>query len=279
MKQINPRIRHVEFKAGNVKKQRIPPTSSKGSSSIGGYRPVYTSAKVSMTGFTVRGIESEISYIQAEWPTVVIKELGDNSYDFFRELYPNSPKEHRKIAYHISRPYPDRILSPEYSIIRISVTSSNVDDIPLFQDLRSVFDLNRNYSSKRWQYKGGTGELGDALKRMLKMGYASWTSHYLNQGKPNMQWNEPMILTFNKKRYLALLHVDTEIEEAKAVITQDRDAVIDSPDTTVSVAIPIVHDYMNLVLRLKRYYNIYKIPKIRTSFSFSFDEQSKSTSS
>jgi hypothetical protein len=108
------------------------------------------------------------------------------------------------------------------------------------------------------------------------MGYASWTSHYLNQGKPNLQWNEPIILTFNKKRYLALLHVDTEIDEAKVGITQDRDAVIDSTDTTVSVAIPIVHDYLdigytNAVLRLKRYYNVYKIPKIQTSFSFCFD--------
>jgi len=279
LKQINPPIRHVEFKAGNVKKQRIPPTRSSISSSKGRHRPVYTAARVSMTGFTVRGIESEISYVQAEWPTVVIKELGDNDYDFFREFYPNSPKEHRKIVYHISHPYPDRISLPEYSIIRIAVTSSNVDDIPVFQDLQSVFDLNRYYSSKRWQYKGGTGELGDALKRILKMGYASWTSHNLNQGKPNIQWNEPMILTFNKKRYLALLHVDTEIEEAKTVITQDRDAVIDSTDTMVSVAIPIVHDYANVVLRLKRYYNIYKIPKIRTSFSFSFDVESKSTSS
>lgn len=247
LKQINRPIRHVEFKAGNVKKHPIPPASSCGSDSIGGHRPVYTAAKVSMTGFTVRGIESEISYIQAEWPTVVIKELGDNVYDFFREFYPNSPTEHRKIAYHISHPYPDTISSPEYSIIRISVTSSNVDDIPVFQGLQSIFDLNRNYSSKRWQYKGGTGELGDALKRMLKMGYASWTSHYLNQGKPNIQWNEPMILTFNKKRYLTLLHVDTEIEEAKTVITQDRDAVIDSTDTIVSVAIPIVLLYYCII--------------------------------
>ena len=277
---FNGRIRHVEFKPGNVKKQRIPPTSSNDSSIRGrGHRPVYTASKVSMAGFTVRGIESEISYVQAEWPTVMIKELGDNGYDFFREPYQNTPKEHRRIAYHISHPYPDKLSLPEYSIIRIAVTSSNVDDIPVFQDLQSVFDLNRYYSSKRGQYKGGTGELGDALKRMLKMGYASWTSHYFNQGEPNIQWNEPIILTFNKKRYLALLHVDTEIEEAKVVITQDRDAVIDSPDTTVSVAIPIVHDYTNVVLQLKRYYNIYKIPKIRTSFSFSFDAESKSTSS
>src|SRR5215472_13783028 len=92
--QINDHIRHVEFGKRFVKKQPIPPSDH--------HKPVYTAAKTSMAGFTVRGIESEISYVQAEWPIVAIKELGDNPYDFFNEFYPNSAKEHRNIAYHIS---------------------------------------------------------------------------------------------------------------------------------------------------------------------------------
>jgi len=260
---INPQIGHVELTPRNVKKQHIAPLNA----SIH-HKPVYTAAKVSMTGFTVRGIESEISYTQREWLTVAIKELGDNPYDFFKEFYPNSPKEHRKIAYHIWRPYPDNWSIPQNSIVRIAVTSSNVDDIPVFEDLHLVFDLNRYYSSKRGQYKGGTGELGDALKRMLKMGYASWTSHRLNEGKPNVQWEEPIILTFNRKRYKVFLHVDIEVDEAKVIINRDYDAVIDNTDTIVSVALPIVCNYEDAVYYLRQYYNIYKIPKIRTDFSF-----------
>jgi hypothetical protein len=159
----NGRIRHVESSGRNVKKPR-PPLLPK---------PVYTAAKVSMAGFTVRGIENEISYVQRDWPTFVIKELGDNHYDFFKEFYPNSPKEHRRIAYNIWQPYPSNPSTAEYFIIRIAVASSNVDNIPVFEDLQGVFDLTKYYSSKRSQYKGGTGELGDALKRMLKIGYAS----------------------------------------------------------------------------------------------------------
>src|SRR5437899_3242869 len=48
----NGRIQHVEFKAGNVKKQRIPPITTNGSSSSSSSnnstsrnKPVYTAAK------------------------------------------------------------------------------------------------------------------------------------------------------------------------------------------------------------------------------------------
>ena len=253
------RIRHVELGRGIVKKHPIPPR-----------RPVYTAAKVSMAGFTVRGLENEISYIQQDWPLVALKELGDNPYDFFKEFNPDSPKEHREIAYNVWQPYPGNPDSAEYFIIRIAATSSNIDNRNVFEDLQLIFDLIKYCSSKRGQYKGGTGELGDALKRMLKMGYASWIGHSLNQGKPDLQWKEPMILTFNKKRYNVLLYVDTEIDEAKVTISQDHDAVIDSTDTVVSVALsyPACTSYDVQVDRLRQYYNIYKIPKLRTNFSF-----------
>ena len=77
-----------------------------------------------------------------------------------------------------------------------------------------------------------------------------------------------MILTFNKKRYNVLLHVDTEIDEAKVIIRQDHNAVIDSTDTVVSVALPVCTGYDVQVDRLRQYYNIYRIPKIRINFSF-----------
>src|SRR5215467_179109 len=259
---------HVELGRTIVKKHPIPPR-----------RPVYTAAKVSMAGFTVSGLENEISYIQQDWPLVVLKELGDNSYDFFKESYPDSPKEHRSIAYNVWQPYPypfancnnpDSASAEKHSIIRIAATSSNIKNLNVFDDLQLIFDLSRYCSSKRSQYKGGTGELGHALKRMLKMGYASWIGHSLDQGEhlQNLQWEEPMILTFNKKRYNVLLYVDTEIDEAKVIISQDHDAVIDNTDTVVSVALPTCTSYDIQVDRLRQYYNIYRIPKIRTNFSF-----------
>src|SRR5690349_12717637 len=68
--------RHVESVSGNVKKHGIPPILISKH-----HRPVYTAAKVSMAGFTIRGVEPEISYTQSQWPRVLVKELGDNAYD------------------------------------------------------------------------------------------------------------------------------------------------------------------------------------------------------
>ena len=51
-----------------------------------------------MAGFTVSGIESETSYLEHSWPLFAGKELMDNPYDWFNEVYPNSPKQDRKIS-------------------------------------------------------------------------------------------------------------------------------------------------------------------------------------
>ena len=104
--------------------------------------------------------------MRENWPLVILKELDDNSYDFFKEFYPDNPKEHRVIIYNVWQPYPSNPDSAG-AIIRIAATSSNIDNLKVFKDLQQIFDFSKYYSSKRNQYKGGTGELGDALKRMI----------------------------------------------------------------------------------------------------------------
>jgi len=61
------------------------------------------------------------------------------------------------------------------NILRIAVRNSNVDNIPVFEDLYSVFDYDKWYSTKRYQHRETCGSLGDFLKRGLGMGYASLT--------------------------------------------------------------------------------------------------------
>jgi hypothetical protein len=225
------------------------------------YKEVFTSTKVSMAGFTVSGIQSETSYLERSWPLFAGKELMDNPYDWFNEFYPDSPKQDRKISL--------RVWPFEHGI-RIAVRNSNVDNIPVFQDLGLTFDLAMWYSSKRNQHKGGTGALGDALKRILKMGYASWTSGYNSQDSfIDRKWDEPIVLTFNGQQYTAVLNVDKDIQTAEVRVNRNHDAVIEiGNDTEVSVALPTKYDYSSIVNQLRHYYNIYKIPKIRTDFSF-----------
>jgi hypothetical protein len=123
------------------------------------------------------------------------KELMDNCYDWFNGFYPDSPKQDRKISLRVC---------PSNNGIRIAVRNSNVDKIPVFQNLELTFDLAMWHSSKRNQHKGGTGAHGDALKRILKMGYASWTSGYNSQDSfIDRQWDEPIVLTFNGQQRTA----------------------------------------------------------------------------
>jgi hypothetical protein len=225
------------------------------------YKEVFTSTKVSMAGFTVSGIQSETSYLERAWPLFAGKELMDNCYDWFNEVYPNNPKQDRKISL--------RVWPFEHGI-RIAVRNSNADNISVFQNLGLTFDLAIWHSSKRNQHKGGTGALGDALKRILKMGYASCTSGYNSEDSfIDRQWDEPIVLTFNGQQHTAVLNVDKDNQNAKVIINRNHDAVIEiGYDTEVSVALPTKYDYSSIVHQLRQYYNIYKIPKTRTDFNF-----------
>jgi len=243
-------IRHVELGKGIVKKPRHPL-----------HKPVFTSNKLSMVGFTVAGIESELNCTEYQWPIFVAKELMDNPYDWFNEYYPNSPKEDRKIGLCV---WPIDGFG-----IRIAVRNSNVDNIPVFEDLKSTFDFAISYSSKRNQNKGGTGDQGDALKRLLKMGYASWASEYnFTDSFVDKQWEQPIILTFNGKQYTAVLHVDQHTQDARVIINQNHDAKIDIGNyNEISAALPVPHHDLTCH-RIKLYYNSYKIPKRQIEFSF-----------
>jgi ABC-type transport system substrate-binding protein len=74
----------------------------------------------------------------------------DNAWDFLNDYYPNNPKADRKIAVTIKVDFkPDG----GKNILRIKVRNSNVDNISVFDDLDSVFDYDRWYSTKRYQHE------------------------------------------------------------------------------------------------------------------------------
>jgi hypothetical protein len=160
--QGNP---HVDSES----KTETPPSSKK--KIIKG--PVSTSTKQTTGYFTVEGIKNETSLPEQEWAKFAIKELIDNSYDFLNDFYPSADKQDRKIRITVRI---DTSSSPIH-IIRITVRNSNVNNFPVFEDLHEIFDFSRWYSTKRHQHRITAGALGDFLKRVLGMGYASWTSN------------------------------------------------------------------------------------------------------
>jgi hypothetical protein len=51
--------------------------------------PVSTSTKQSTAYITIKGIQSETSYQEPDWPVFAMKELMDNAYDFLNDYLLN----------------------------------------------------------------------------------------------------------------------------------------------------------------------------------------------
>ena len=117
------------------------------------------------------GIESELSRPKVEWPKEIMIQLIGNAWDLLQDNYPNGTKETRKIGVRLKI---DSIHDGDARriVIRIAVRNSNVDNLPVFEDIEQIFDYTKFHSTKRNQHRIVTGALGDFLKRIPGMGYA-----------------------------------------------------------------------------------------------------------
>ena len=227
--------------------------------------PVATSTVKLMSYITVKAIESETSYPLFLWPIFALKELMDNAWDFLNDYYHNNPKGDRKIAVTIKVD-----LKPDggKNILRIKVRNSNVDNISVFDDLDSVFDYDRWYSTKRYQHRETCGSLGDFLKRGLGMGYASWTEGVNDDNSfTDKQWEEPLIVIHNGQENRVYITVNKGSNEPIKVEFEEGSSH-STTYTEVDVALPIDRFIEARVRELEQYYKIYKIGKSRTDFSF-----------
>lgn len=187
--------------------------------------------------------------------------------------YPNVSANERKIATRVKL---DTIAQPR--ILRIAVRNSNIDNFPVFQNLHGIFDYDRWVSTKRNQHRMTAGGLGDFLKRVLGMGYASCTGNDSpedNDSFEDKQWPEPVILRFDGKEYRVFLIINGD----KTSTQIDGPAVINNigTDTEVEVALPLVNcwaaENQNSLLlgKLERYYKTFKLIKRNIDFSFNIE--------
>src|ERR1051325_1663266 len=79
------------------KQDHLPNTPTTTTTTTITTRPVTTLTRQTMGYLTVKGIESETSYLVRDWPLFALKEPADNGYDFLNDCYPNASKEARKI--------------------------------------------------------------------------------------------------------------------------------------------------------------------------------------
>jgi hypothetical protein len=276
----SPRIR--DSSTNKISKKRLPPSSSHRTTTKS--KVVFTSTKQVMNYVTIKGVESDTSYVESKWPIFCLKEQMDNSYDFYTENYPNSPKSDRMIAVRV---WADKHEQIKCGLIHIRVRNLNVNNIAVFTNLEATFDFNQWYSSKRDQHKGTCGSLGDFLKRSLGMGYASMSQIIDDVGvgghdsfeDNNKQWDHPLILRFNGKEYRVFIRVDEFSENPiRNDIKGPFECLIPEGCIETEVTLPrqiipneegVWHrDRNNLYLKLFEYYKRYKIAKSRIHFEF-----------
>ena len=246
--------------------------------------PVSTSTK-QITGYTtVNGIYSETKVRGYQYPEFAVKELMENAYDYLQVTYPvekGNTKAIRKIDIRVKiEPIPAvTIRSPNVitDVIRITVRNSNFDNKPAFENLEEIFNYDNWYSTKRNQFRGTTGALGDFLKRALGMAYALWVEDFNpDDSLEERQWDEPIIFRFNgheQKIYI-------EVEPGQKVLPCfDEPTDYDTSGfTEVEIAMPIstewknVHfGYNSLITKIANYCKSARLSKIKTDISFTFD--------
>ena len=209
--------------------------------------PVYTTVSQKKRYITISGIESDISWQEHDWPEFGFKELGGNASDFFKVYYPRSTANKRKITFKLII---DTVTRRPVKILRIIVRNSNVNNYAIFQNLAGIFDYDNWVSTKRNQHRMTGGGLGDFLKRVLGMGYASWTANYnpdTDDSFEEKQWHEPVILRFNRKEYKVFLIVksDKSLPDIKGHFTP---AVNIGTDTEVEVALPLFNYWSRIII-------------------------------
>jgi hypothetical protein len=235
---------------------------------------ILTSVSQEKKYITIAGIESDTSYLEYQWPVFAVKESNDNADDFFKVYYPNATANARRIS---TRVTVDTVTKRPVNIFRTAVRNSNVNNYQVFPNLNSIFDYNSWGSTKRYQHRMTASALGDFLKRILGMGYATWMNingySTVEDSFEDKQWDEPVILRFNgNKEYRAfIVVVNGDIKTTRIEgLTTTKEVI--GTDTEVEVALPLSvywnDKYSALLNILERYHRTWSLIKRNTEFGF-----------
>jgi hypothetical protein len=234
-------------------------------------RAVSVTEAQSLRYVRLKDIELDTGFPEEKWKIFAIKELLDNALDWLNEVYPvpKNGKDIRKIGVGlwISK-------QNENHFIHIAIRNSNVSNIAVFEDLDKIFDFGAWHGTKRLQHRATAGGLGDALKRCLGMGYASWTKDYDPDALEDKKWHKPVIVKCNGNESKVFIIVNTSKSTIDPDIqkTQNRDI---GNDTEVTVTLPIeLSEIERCIEELQQYYKMYRMGKTG-NIAFSITEDIK----
>lgn len=256
---------------GKVGENSNGPSEAVAEAVVNTKRAVSVTEAQSLRYVRLKDIELDTGFPEEKWKLFAIKELLDNALDWLNEVYPipKNGKDIRKIGVKLWTSKEN-----ENYFIHISVRNSNVNNVPVFKDLDEIFDYGAWHGTKRLQHRMTTGALGDALKRCLGMGYASWTKDYDPDAFEDKKWHKPIVVKRNGKESKIFIIVNTSKSTIDKDIQKTETTDVDN-DTEVIVTLPIeLSDIERCIEELQQYYRMYRMGKTG-NIAFSITEDIK----
>ena len=233
--------------------------------------PIFSSRKTSMEDLTARGMETRIGVPKEYLSCFAIKELIENCVDCH--------ETHQRNLGNDKDPVPRvRVqIFKESDLVRILVRNSNPyphsQDIFTKEKLRRIFDLDRYYSSKRYQFRISRGALGDALKEVLRIPYILATEGQEHK-VITTDWKEPLIIRTAQKVFHVILHVDRVKQSRRSEVKEYQEQnICNDCEKFTEVEFRIPANSLDLVV-LKRFLIDYATAIPHIDFTF-IDEDDK----
>jgi hypothetical protein len=232
-------------------------------------KDVFTSRKHSMDYFTADGVMLRTGYkSKRDWYLLPIREMLDNDIDFLWKYYKGA--EDACIVVNVSM---------DNDLFRLGIQNSNYKNIPVFSDLKSIFDYDMRYGSKQDLHIISRGMLGDAMKQILSLGYVLLHTSDDGTAFTNKQWEYPLIIRHNKREWKIYLYIDKALQAPQVKFMESKEELAHT-NTELELVLPITDEVRNSLDRdyIEQFCRKYSVFTTDISFKFRIlDEISHNT--
>ncbi|HXX97994.1 MAG TPA: hypothetical protein VEL11_12860 [Candidatus Bathyarchaeia archaeon] len=253
---------------GHKPDQKAAPPHTEQESATITSAPVFSSQRTIMDYVTLKGIENRTGIEKQNLYGFVLKELLDNGIDFQETQSRNQKNDS---AASTAAAQLEVTISKVANYLRIQVGNSNICDRIVFtrEKLKSIFNFDTFYSSKRNQYKITRGALGDAFKEILCIPYALAKDQNLGE------WNEPLVIRSQQSVFLVKLIIDRVKQTIHAEIIEEKQ---EHPVkfTEIEVHLPIPDDGLDLIA-LRNFLIDYSTFNTHVGFTIRINDTSEET--
>jgi hypothetical protein len=164
----------------------------------------------------LNGIRDRTGFEREELYLFVLKELLDNALDYVEKNHTEGC-EIPELKVFIIRKSRDK----DYLTLKVqnsdrNQASTSTTSVFTIETLRSIFNFDAFFSSKRNQYRISRGALGDALKEVICIPYAIAKEYY------NIEWDRPVVITTGNQKFSVSLSIDRINQKIDTKIIQQR---------------------------------------------------------